>query len=145
MMFSIKVLTASDLPLLMNAADGVFDNPVDERLAREFLEDPRHHIVVAISDGVVIGFASAMHYVHPDKQPELWIDEVGVAPSHQNQGAGKAIMREMLRLAKQLGCVNAWVLTDRGNAAANALYKSVGGRADPGDTVMYEFETKESE
>src|SRR5262245_21640331 len=92
MMFTIKVLTASDLSLLLNAADGVFDNPVDEGLAREFLEDPRHHIVVAISDGVVIGFASAIHYVHPDKRPELWIDEVGVAPAHQNQGAGKAIL-----------------------------------------------------
>src|SRR5262245_11647004 len=100
-MFTIKVLTASDLPLLMNPAEGVFDNPVDEGLAQEFLNDPRHHIVAAISDGVVIGFASAIHYVHPDKQPELWIDEVGVAPSHQNQGVGKAIMREILRLAKQ--------------------------------------------
>ena len=138
-MFNVKVLTAEDISLLMNAADGVFDNPVDEQLAREFLEDPRHHIVVAISDGVVIGFASAIHYVHPDKQPELWIDEVGVAPSHQNQGVGKAIMGEMLQLGKQLGCVNAWVLTDRTNAAANALYKSVGGRIADGDTVMFEF------
>ena len=138
-MFTVKVLTASDISLLMNAADGVFDNPVDEQLAREFLEDPRHHIVVAISEGAVIGFASAIHYVHPDKRPELWIDEVGVAPSHQNKGVGKAVMREMLRLGQRLGCVNAWVLTDRSNAAANALYHSVGGRAAEGDTVMYEF------
>jgi ribosomal protein S18 acetylase RimI-like enzyme len=143
-MFTVKVLTASDISLLMNAADGVFDNPVDEQLAREFLEDPRHHIVVAISDGVVIGFASAIHYVHPDKRPELWIDEVGVAPSHQNKGVGKAVMREMLRLGKQLGCVNAWVLTDRTNAAANALYRSVGGRVADGDTVMYEFGESEN-
>ena len=138
-MFTVKVLATSDVSLLLNAADGVFDNPVDKQLAREFLGDPRHHIVVAISDGVVIGFASALHYVHPDKRPELWIDEVGVAPSHQSKGVGKAIMAEMLELGKQLGCVNAWVLTDRSNAAANALYRSVGGRAAEGDTVMYEF------
>ena len=138
-MFTIKVLTASDISLLLNAADGVFDNPVDEQLAREFLGDPRHHIVVAISDDIVIGFASAIHYVHPDKQPELWIDEVGVAPQYQNKGVGKAIMGEMLQLGKQLGCINAWVLTDRSNDAANALYRSVGGRIADGDTVMYEF------
>jgi aminoglycoside 6'-N-acetyltransferase I len=142
-MFTVKVLTASDISLLMNAVDGVFDNPVDEQLAREFLGDPRHHIVVALSDGVVIGFASALHYVHPDKRPELWIDEVAVAPSHQNKGVGKAIMHEMLQLGRQLGCVNAWVLTDRSNAAANALYRSVGGQVADGDTVMYEFETAE--
>ena len=138
-MFTVKVLTAEDISLLMNAADDVFDNPVDEQLTREFLEDHRHHIVVAIADGVVIGFASALHYVHPDKRPELWIDEVAVAPSHQNKGVGKAIMRALLQLGKQLGCVNAWVLTDRSNASANALYKSVGGRIADGDTVMYEF------
>lgn len=127
----------------MNVAEGVFDNPVDEKLAREFLEDPRHHIVAALANGVVIGFASALHYVHPDKPPELWINEVGVAPIHQNRGVGKAIMSEMLRLGKQLGCVNAWVLTDRSNTAANGLYRSVGGRVDTGDTVMYEFELTE--
>ena len=139
-MFTIKVLSSSDLPLLMNVADGVFDNPVDEKYVSEFLADPRHHIVVALSEDVVVGFASAVHYIHPDKPPELWIDEVGVAPAHQNQGAGKAVMNELLRLGKQLGCGTAWVLTDRSNEAANKLYKAAGGQVADGDTVMYEFE-----
>ena len=138
-MFTIKVLSISDLPLLMNVADDVFDNPVNESYAREFLADPRHHIVVALSDGVVIGFASAVHYIHPDKPTELWINEVGVAEARQNKGVGKAIMNELLRLGKQLGCVNAWVLTDKNNAAANGLYQSASGQVAEGDTVMYEF------
>jgi ribosomal protein S18 acetylase RimI-like enzyme len=141
-MFTIKILSSSDLSLLLNASDDVFDNPVDEKYAREFLADPRHHIVVALVDGVVIGFASAVHYIHPDKPPELWINEVGVAAQHQGKGVGKAIMNEMLNLGKQLGCVNAWVLTDKNNIAANGLYKSVGGRVSEEETVMYEFESK---
>ncbi len=139
-MFTIQTLSLNDFPLLLHPADGVFDNPVDEAFAREFLADPRHHIVVAVSEGIVIGFASAVHYIHPDKPPELWINEVGVAPTHQGQGIGKTIMNELLRLGKQLGCVNAWVLTDRNNEAANRLYKSAGGQPAEGDTVMYEFE-----
>lgn len=139
-MFTIQTLSLTDLPLLLHPADGVFDNPVDEAFAREFLADPRHHIVVAISEGVVIGFASAVHYIHPDKPPELWINEVGVALSHQNKGVGKAIMNEILRLGEQLGCVNAWVLTDKNNLPANRLYKSVGGNIAEEDTVMYEFD-----
>jgi len=118
-MFKIKILSKDDLPLLMNVAEDVFDNPVDESFASEFLDDPRHHIVVAIVDGEVVGFVSAIHYIHPDKPPELWINEVGVALSHQKQGLGKAILREMLQLGKELGCKNAWVLTDRGNRPAN--------------------------
>lgn len=139
-MFAIKTLTLEDLPLLLNAAEDVFDNPVDETFAREFLSDPRHHIVAAVSGGRLVGFASAVHYIHPDKPPELWINEVGVAPSHQGQGIGSAIMEGMLQLGQELGCKNAWVLTDRGNGPANRLYRSVGGKADEEDTVMYEFD-----
>jgi ribosomal protein S18 acetylase RimI-like enzyme len=62
-----------------------------------------------------------------------------VVSTHQNQGIGKAIMKEMLRLGRELGCVNAWVLTDHSNDPANRLYKSAGGYADSDETVMYEF------
>lgn len=138
-MFTIKTLSPVDLLLLLSAADDVFDNPVNETYAREFLNDPRHHIVAAIVDGVIIGFASAVHYIHPDKPPELWINEVGVAAAHQGRGIGKAIMNEMLNLGIQLGCVNAWVLTDKNNIAASGLYQSIGGRISEEETVMYEF------
>lgn len=138
--YSIKILTHDDLDLLLAAANEVFDNSVDEYFAREFLNDPRHHIVAAISDGVIVGFASAVHYIHPDKPPELWINEVGVAESHQGLGIGKMIMKKMLQLGRGLGCKNAWVLTDRGNEPANQLYRSAGGKIGQEDTVMYEFD-----
>jgi aminoglycoside 6'-N-acetyltransferase I len=141
--FTIKVLSTTDLPLLLNAKEDVFDNPIDEKYAAEFLADPRHHIVAAMDEDVMIGFASAVHYIHPDKPPELWINEVGVASSHQNQGVGKAILKEMLRLGRELGCKIAWVLTERDNEPANGLYKSAGGKVDTGDTILYEFDTKD--
>jgi ribosomal protein S18 acetylase RimI-like enzyme len=143
--FSVKTLSSDDILLLSNVALDVFDQPIDERLATEFLSDPRHHIVVAVEDGFVIGFASAVHYIHPDKPEELWINEVGVSPAHQRKGAAKAILKELLRLGQRLGCKSAWVLTDKANVAANRLYSSVGGRVDPGDTIMYEFDTSEDE
>lgn len=136
---TVKVLSASDMLLLKNVADGVFDDPIDEAFASEFLNDPRHHIVVAIVEDVIIGFASAVHYIHPDKPPELWINEVAVSPSQQRQGIAKAILKGLLQLGHQLGCNNAWVLTDRSNQPANHLYQSAGGQIDPGETVMYEF------
>jgi aminoglycoside 6'-N-acetyltransferase I len=138
-MFTIKTLTQDDLGLLTKVADDVFDNPVDETFAREFLNDPRHHIVVAISEGVIVGFASAVHYIHPDKPPELWINEVGVASPYHGRGIGKAIMKGILQLGRELGCKNAWVLTEQNNEPANRLYASVGGKIDEEDTVMYEF------
>ena len=138
-MFDIHFLTPADLPLLLHAADDVFDNLVDPAQAAAFLADSRHHIVVATVDGVVIGFASAVHYVHPDKPPELWINEVGVAGAYQGRGIGKAIMHAMLTLGRQLGCVNAWVLTEDDNSAARNLYRSAGGVETTTNTIMVEF------
>jgi ribosomal protein S18 acetylase RimI-like enzyme len=123
----IKILQAGDDHILMNVAAGAFDNPIDEKLTKEFLEDPRHHIAVAIDDGKIVAFASGVHYVHPDKPPELWINEVGVAPTHQRRGLGKAVLQALLEVGKSHNCTTAWVLTHRGNPAGIALYSSVGG------------------
>jgi ribosomal protein S18 acetylase RimI-like enzyme len=130
----IKVLQRGDEAILMNVAPQVLDNPIDPELTREFLEDHRHHIAVAIDDGLVVGFTSGVHYVHPDKPPELWINEVGLAPTNRGRGLGKALLRALLEVGRAHCCAAAWVLTDRSNVAAMALYSSVGGSEGVGDS-----------
>lgn len=123
-----------------DVATEVFDDPLLPARLSEFLNDPRHHLVIARIDGAIVGFVSALHYVHPDKaSPELWINEVGVAPEHQRRGLAKAMLDALLDHARGLGCAQAWVLTDRANTAAMALYAACGGAA-PTDHVMIEFE-----
>ena len=139
MAVDIRNLGAGDRAILDHVAPDVFDDPLDPQLVAEFLGDPRHHVVVAIDHGLVVGFASAVHYVHPDKPAELWINEVGVAPSHQGQGIGKAVMQALLQHAEQLGCREAWVLTDRTNHAAMRLYAASGGQQAPTEQVMFTF------
>ena len=131
MALEIKVLQGSDAHVLRTVADGVFDAPVDASLGTEFIHDPRHHLCVATENGVVVGFASAVHYVHPDKPNQLWINEVGVAPDHQGKGVAKRILSALLARGRDLGCTEAWVLTDEDNAAARALYRAVGGTEAP--------------
>jgi aminoglycoside 6'-N-acetyltransferase I len=137
--FETKILESGDQAVLNNVAPEVFDNVLDPRLVAEFLGDERHHLAVAVDRGQVIGFASGVHYVHPDKLPELWINEVGVAPSHQARGVGKAVVQTLLQHARGLGCGEAWVLTDRSNRAAMRLYASTGGQEAPNDQVMFTF------
>jgi ribosomal protein S18 acetylase RimI-like enzyme len=135
----IRVLGPGDEPLLRRVAPDVFDDEVDPRLTAEFLQDPRHHLAVAVEASTVVGFASAVHYVHPDKPPELWINEVGVAPSHQRQGLGQRLLDALFEVGEGLGCRQAWVLTDRSNVAAMRLYQSVVNADPPEDTVMFTF------
>lgn len=139
-MIEIKLLGPSDLNILNNVAENVFDDPINSSSAQEFLTDPRHRLVVGLDNNVVVGFVSAVLYVHPDKPaPELWVNEIGVAPTHQQRGIGKSLMRAILEEAKQCGCTEAWVLTERDNMPAMVLYKSAGGAQSSPDPTMFTF------
>ena len=129
--FTIQLLGLADASVLHNVAPGVFDNEIDTRWTNEFLADPRHHMVVALQGEQVVGMASAVHYVHPDKPPELWINEVGVAPSCQGLGIGKKLLEALLAHGQALGCTEAWLGTGVSNAAARRLYAAVGGIEEP--------------
>lgn len=69
----------------------------------------------------------------------LQVNEVAVAPSHRGRGLGKAIVAALLQVGRELGCAQAWVLTDRENSAAMRLYAGSGGQEAPTDQVMFSF------
>lgn len=140
MVTEVRLLGPGEEAVLGHVAEGVFDNPVHPRWSAEFLADPRHHLAVALVEGVVVGMASAVHYLHPDKPPELWINEVGVASLHQGQGLGKALLKALFAHGRTLGCHEAWVLTEVENVVARGLYASVGGAEAPQRPVYAMFE-----
>jgi aminoglycoside 6'-N-acetyltransferase I len=142
MAVEIKILGRGDEQVLANIAAEVFDKKIDKQLSSEFLSDLRHHLAVAIESGQVVGFVSAVHYVHPDKSPELWINEVSVTSTHRNQGLGKQLLYAMFEAGRAVGCSEAWVLTDRSNTRAMRLYLSAGGTEFPRDQVMFTFKLR---
>jgi len=127
---TIRRLGAGDIAVLDDVAGEVFDHGVDPALAREFLADPRHHLVVACAGSTVVGMATALHYVHPDKPAELWINEIGVAPAHRCRGIGTRLLEALLAHGRALGCREAWLGTEESNAAARRLYAKVRGREE---------------
>lgn len=144
-MAEIKLLTSEDGHVLQRVANDVFDHPVDGELAAEFLSNPHNHIAVFIEDGVIVGFASGIDYVHPDKRPQMWINEVGVAPSHQGRGIGRAVVSALIEHARERGCTEAWVLTDNENAAARGLYRAVGGTEQSSVMVTFPLDPETSQ
>jgi len=105
----IRRLTSNDAVLLDNVADGVFDEPIDRMRVAAYMAESGHLMLVALSDGEVVGQVAAVIHRHPDKSTELYIDEVGVAPE-------------------------SWVGTEVDNPA-RGLYESYGATVEP--FVMY--------
>jgi ribosomal protein S18 acetylase RimI-like enzyme len=142
MSLSFKLAGTCDAELLSHPADQLLDGRVNPALLAEFLADPRHHIVVAHEDGIVVGIVSAVDYVHPDKPRQLWINEVAVAPSYRSAGVASRMMRIMLEHGRNIQCTEAWVMTDAENLSANRLYRSVAmkGEAKPRMQIIYSFD-----
>ena len=132
--------TIDDLAALCTTTADIFDNRVAPENCAEFLNDPRHHLAIALVDGEIVGMASGVHYIHPDKRPEMFINEAGVDPARQGKGIGRKLIAKLCDHAKYLACASAWVLTEPGNTAANKAYAAAGGNRDEESYVMYEFD-----
>lgn len=81
----IRLLEPGDTSVLDRVTTGVFDGPVLPVWRDRFMALPNHHIVVAVDGNEVVGMVSAVDYVHPDKPPQLWINEVAVAPAYRRR------------------------------------------------------------
>ena len=138
MSIEIRILDSKSAHVLEHVAPEVFDKSVNRDLTDQFLSGSRHHIAVALDGKTVIGMASAVDYVHPDKPLQLWINEVGVAPQYHRKGVGSRMINALLNLGRELGCYEAWVGTGPDNKPARGLYDSIGGKSEA--VVMYTFD-----
>lgn len=141
MLIRYQLLGRDDAHVLGKVAPNVFDNAVDPRWTREFLDDPRHHMIVALDGDLVVGMVSAIHYVHPDKPPAMWINELSVDDAYRDQGIGRRLVRSMVEHARVLECTEAWVATEVGNAPARRVYLAAEGEQDKDEAVVYLFRT----
>lgn len=147
----IKIIELTDIAQLQKIDTDVFDNEVSIELSAEFVADPRHHMVLAIddapsdsladsvTDSLVVGMCSAVHYIHPDKEAELWINEVGVSSRYQRQGIGSKLMAAMFDIGRNLGIEVAWVLAEGDDIDAQRFYESI-PTSEPAETCkLYAF------
>ncbi len=137
---TIERLSAGAVADVMAAAH-LFDHQPRESWASGFLSDPTHHLLIAYADGRPVGFVSGVEMTHPDKGTEMFVYELGVAPEWRRQGIAKALLLELVEIARERGCYGMWVLTDDGNAGAVASYTSAGAtRESPQVLFEWKFE-----
>lgn len=140
MAVELRRVTVADIGLFDHIADDVFDEPVrPDRLAR-YLAEPGHLMIVGIEDGIVVAQCAAVVHHHPDKVTELYVDEVGTAPSHQRRGIARSMMDAIFAWGRDLGCEESWLGTELDNVAANGLYRTIDGRRDT--MAYYEFDLR---
>lgn len=96
-----------------------------------FIARPDHVFVachrVDDSGTTLAGIASGRVSIKPYRRTTwLLVDEVDVTVDSRRRGAGRAMMETLLVFARDSGCTEVWLATEPDNAAANALYESLG-------------------
>lgn len=116
----------------------VFDDDIDAAGLAAYLDAPGHALFVARADDAVVGQARGCVHLQPDGPPELYIDNLGVAPAYKRRGIATALVRALIDWGRAQGCASMWVATETDNAEGLAFYKALGLDAK---TMAY-FETE---
>lgn len=135
--FDIVRINQRNIDVLDVVADDVFDDEIKDELLQAVLHNGQL-LVTAIFDGAVVGQLQAMIQHHLDGPPQLYIDNLGVSPLHQRRGIARRLIREVSMWASELGCQEAWIVTDLNNHEANALYQSI--EAQHSTVAMYSLD-----
>ncbi|WP_427891292.1 N-acetyltransferase family protein [Kribbella sp. GL6] len=96
---------------------------VVEALARS--TEPGRIVLVAEDDGIV-GFVSGEQRTHWAGDRELYVGELVVAPGHEGQGVGRALMESAAEYAKLQGLKAVTLDTGAANSNARAFYGRLG-------------------
>ena len=137
----VVLLKPGDEALLQRAEDLFWPGAATPERAAKLLREPTFVMVVALDDhGEVMGRIYG-HVLHRFEATDLLMYEVDVDEPHQRKGAGRAMIEFLKSLCAERGWREMWVLTETGNAAGNALYRSAGGTLEGSPANMYVFPT----
>ncbi len=126
MEIQIKIVETGDSSLLANVAEDVFDHDLDTARVTDFLNQPNRILCIAVAEGLVVGQARAAILLQPDKAPELYIDNLGVASAFQRQGIATRLLEAIIQVARTHECTEIWVSTEPDNEPARAFYSALG-------------------
>lgn len=131
-----RIIRATDPQQLIDHA-ALFDGPVTPAGAQDFLDRPGQVLLLAIdTTGRGLGFVSGVEMSHPDKRPELFVNELGVAAEARRRGVARALLAAVRATAVQRGCRGMWTATEHDNDAALATYRSLGATVDSGVVLI---------
>ncbi len=112
----------------------------DSEQGKTFIENDENALFIAFWDGKAAGFLTAHRLRRFDKRKaEVLLYEIGVHPDYRRRGIGKALIEEVKKWANKVGADKVWVLTEKDNEAAMAMYKSSGGIEEAPGTIMWAY------
>ena len=149
----VRAATPADAPAILRLERELadfekLDGPSREegdRLTRWIFEERRFDALVAEDRDGIVG--SALYFLYPTSfraRMALYLEDIVVARAHRGGGAGRALMVELARIARERGCIRMeWAVLDW-NTRAIDFYRGLGARQHR-EWLRYALEAREIE
>jgi ribosomal protein S18 acetylase RimI-like enzyme len=136
----IDRITAIDEALLGRLNHDWPDEPWVLEQAQAFVANPDNLLLLATTPDLICGIVIAHRLQRLDAlRAEVLLYSIDVHETMQRRGIGRALVDATTAWAREIGADNTWVLTERSNHAAMALYRAAGGTDDIPDIAMFTF------
>ena len=146
MTISVRPAVRADMPLIASLIRGLAEYEglshavrMEEAKLEGYLfgERPMAEVLIGECDGAARGFALFFHNFSTfEGRPGIWLEDLFVLPEWRRSGLGRALLREVARIAHQRGCGRLeWAVLDW-NMTAIDFYRSLGARALTDWTTM---------
>ena len=112
--------------ILNNIDEEIFDGRIDQHLLASYLQESNHIMLVAIIDDLVVGQVLGVIHKHPDKNTELYIDDLAVSEIYQRNKIATKLFAALIKFGKENYSKELWVATEPENTIARKFYESLG-------------------
>lgn len=120
-----QMINRTNTHLLDHVLEDVFDYPINTQFLSTFLDSPTHHLMVAINEAQeVVGFVTFTDLFHPDKDTQVFVNELSVHEDYQRRGIGTTLMNHVFAFAKE-HAYYVWVATEMENQEADRFYQTL--------------------
>jgi GNAT superfamily N-acetyltransferase len=132
-MTEIRELGPGDEAMLARAVTTL--RRVDAAAPDLFLADPRSHLLVALDDEEIVGWAYGYELLRPEGRWMMFMQQIDVVVDRRREGIGRALLDRFVEIARSKGHQRMWLYTAAGDAVARRLYRGAGG--DPAEKLGY--------
>lgn len=138
---AILRLKKHDINTLQDVLRLFYNSQSNQEQMIKYLSDDKNYILIHKEDQQVTGFAYGYELQRFDgKKNMLYVHQVEVLPEFRNQGIGKQLMQEFIKLASLNKCGRIFLITNKSNESAINLYRSVKGKTPSEDDIVFVIE-----
>ena len=138
MRLAVRPATPADLPRLLELLGQMDDSMYAARrdagdasrlrVFREIAADPHQHLLVAETEGRIVGTVHLIVIPHFSRscKPSGLLESMVVDGAYRRRGVGAALLREVQRLAREAGCYKLALSSNLARRGAHRFYSRVG-------------------